>query len=695
MSRLLNPYIVGGSLSDSSGAGFYGRERVFAFVQRSLNVARRVPIVIYGQRRIGKSSVLRQLPRFAPDGSVCVFYDLQGKSRLGLDGILYGLARETAHACGLPRPTRPDATEESFTTWLDHAMEALGAPEKLVLLFDEFDVVDDDSAPASQFLSYLAKLVESHPSVAYVLVVGRKTSHLSEHFVESILRTSVQDRLGRFGRDTSDRLATELGKGTLRFESGALDMLFTQAAGHPYCTQLLCHVIWNRLVPGAMAKPVPVRAKDVEAAIPEALELGTNGLNWIYDGLDVPSHRQFLAALAEQLDGHGCKYVSLEEIEKRLFGSGMLVDAAQLRTAPGMLADWDVIVDDPSGFRFTVPLIGRWIRTNRPMSELEHEAKLINPRAWRYYELAAHNQETEDFDEAIDNYNKAISANPALIEAHLGLATSYRGRDGAGDLDLAIESYERALDLDSKAPRKALLEALVESLESSDDDARLQVRRFERIGELDPGGSQHTRAARHLRKMATKRLPIGARLNEAELMFTALDDQDGLAATGQRMSEYQRYERLGKIGAVLFFSCIALAFVPYDDWLSVKPAVSNWIRAGFAISVGPSIWLGIAAEDENLSPRWFVATTGIVGISVLVHWWLGSLLVTGFGSFFLTAIVIGILTPSTGSQFKAKRPTAQKENAVRRLMRNAGNMLIRYADRSSGSKDPPRGGRHD
>ncbi len=37
-SAILNPFIVGGALSDPSGRGFFGREEVFDFVNSSLMV---------------------------------------------------------------------------------------------------------------------------------------------------------------------------------------------------------------------------------------------------------------------------------------------------------------------------------------------------------------------------------------------------------------------------------------------------------------------------------------------------------------------------------------------------------------------------------------------------------------------------------------------------------------------------------
>src|ERR1051325_3702984 len=143
-SAPLNPYVVGGAL-DPSGKAFYGREDIFEFVRSGLNVAQRNPILLYGQRRVGKSSILRQLPRRLPPELVCVYFDLQGKAGMQLDQVLFGLARAISDKLELPKPPREEATEETFTSkFLPRVLEALGGESRrLVLLFDEFDVVDE------------------------------------------------------------------------------------------------------------------------------------------------------------------------------------------------------------------------------------------------------------------------------------------------------------------------------------------------------------------------------------------------------------------------------------------------------------------------------------------------------------------------------------------------------------------------
>jgi len=684
----LNPYSVGGSLNDARGTGFFGREDIFEFVSKSLQTKRRPPIVIYGQRRIGKSSVLRQLPSHLPRGTVCVFFDLQGQSALPLDTLLYGLAREMAEPCGLPRPARGEISSETFGDYLGRACAQLGSPRRLVLMFDEFDVIDidaDTDIAASSFLTYMAKLVERAPEVGIVMVVGRKVAELSEAFAGAILRNAVHHRLVRLTRAQCDALATHLGQGTLEFDEEALERLYTLTAGHPYCTQLLCNMVWQRLLQPEASFPAPVTAADVEQALAPAVEYGTSGLNWIYDGLDAPSHRLFLAALAELQNERNETPVTMSDIEQRLLSRSSIVDAAELRTAPTKLANWDVVDSSPEGFRFVVPMIGYWIRLNRPLVELEAQARLANPRAWRFYELAAMSQDRGQFDEAIELYAEAVAANPALIEAHLSLGVCYRARDGHGDLARAIEAYERAHDLDAQAPLAALIDALAEQVDRHARAPALQIAAFKRMLALDPECPAIARARRRMQHLAQVRLPLVKELSAAQQLFQAIDDREGLDAVAREQLLLRPYKRVEGIGFVTFFLgimiVIGLAYAPVDRWFGWQADNLDWprriltgIACGFAI---------IGSQADHRPAPWRMVLIVLLSCSVTIGAaCLGAhLLLAGFAGYFLAGVASAFLTPEPALPAELQpKPGKTSERLLADMALRGADMMLRGAD---------------
>src|SRR5262245_36676180 len=202
-----NPYAIGGALTDAKDSSFVGREDIFDFVRSALGSTHRFPILLYGQRRIGKSSILRRLPRFLPPDYVCVNFDLQGKGSMELDQVLFGLARAITEQLGLHKPTRDQTTEANFLSqFLSPLLASHGLrARQIVLLFDEFDVVDERNLnakiAATSFIPYLGELFKQQSDIGYILVVGRKTEELSQELNASILKDAVQKRIGRLERD--------------------------------------------------------------------------------------------------------------------------------------------------------------------------------------------------------------------------------------------------------------------------------------------------------------------------------------------------------------------------------------------------------------------------------------------------------------------------------------------------------------
>ncbi len=682
--ELLNPYSVGGSLGDPRGVGFFGREDVFDFVLQSLQSVQRAPVLLYGQRRIGKSSVLRQLPRHLPAGTVSVFFDLQGQAALPLEVVLYGLAREIAPRCGLPRPARDSIDAESFLGFLDQACAALGSPRRLVLLFDEFDVIDvgmATNAAASAFLGYLARMIEAMPQLGVVMVIGRKVSELSEAFVGTILRGAVQHRLARLTRPQSDALAVELGAGKLAFDEPSLAALYSLAAGHPYCTQLLCNVLWQRRVRHASSLPVSVGGPDVQAALAPAIEYGTSGLNWIYDGLDVPAHRLFLAALAELQGEHPGATPGMAEIEKRLFRKGAPIDAVQLRMAPEKLANWDVVDGTAEGYTFAVPLVGAWIHANRPLVALEAQARLANPRAWRLYELAVASQESGATDEAIGLFEETVAANPALIEGFLSLGALFRQRDEEGDLDRAIEAFERAQDLDPAGPRTALLAALAEKIERSGHDDSALVKAFTRIRELDPEGAAVSQARRQLIRLAGARLQMPRRLDEAERIFRVLGDQlNADAAKAALVAQAPRRRADGIAVMVMLLGFVLAGLLSIDGvanahWVPEQALL--WLRRALvAASVG-AVPLVDRVYVPGRDARLALVALGMAGLTLIAAGFGINLVICSFAGFFIGAFVSDQLLPQPKEPPELSAPATK--NSRRKEQRPLADMALNLA----------------
>jgi hypothetical protein len=114
-----SPYVIGIPLSDRQEI-FVGRtEFVTARIEQLLLDRRRPPLLLYGQQRMGKTSLLNNLGRLLPSGIVPLFVDLQGAPAQASDhaGLLYNISRRTVSSAEQHRSLHlPALSRESLAT---------------------------------------------------------------------------------------------------------------------------------------------------------------------------------------------------------------------------------------------------------------------------------------------------------------------------------------------------------------------------------------------------------------------------------------------------------------------------------------------------------------------------------------------------------------------------------------------------
>ncbi|MBC8078366.1 MAG: ATP-binding protein, partial [Chloroflexales bacterium] len=83
---LTNPYIAGRAVGQQRG--FYGRDDILRLIEVRLRSPDQSAVVLYGQRRIGKTSILLQLQRRLPSPPfVPVYFDLMDRARQRLGQV--------------------------------------------------------------------------------------------------------------------------------------------------------------------------------------------------------------------------------------------------------------------------------------------------------------------------------------------------------------------------------------------------------------------------------------------------------------------------------------------------------------------------------------------------------------------------------------------------------------------------------
>lgn len=355
-----NPYVIGVPLTLEQEL-FVGRADVSARIEQLLLDRRRPPLLLYGQRRMGKTSLLNNLGRLLPSTIVPLFVDLQGPATAatGHAGFLYNLARgmidsaQRQRNLRLPALSREALTQDPFTRfdeWLDEIEQTLGTGTALLAL-DEFEALDraieEGRFSASAILGMLRHLGQHRPRWKILLASSHSAEELNRWSSYLINVQIVQ--VGYLREAEARQLIEQPVPGALlRYEPAATDQILRLTHGHPFLVQLLCAeivVLKNEQEPAARRLATPA---DVATAVPAALSHGSFFFADIERNQVDAGGRELLRFIAAA-DGE----IVPQEVLAERFGAELDALLLQLRRR-------DLIEPAQGGQRFQVELIRRW-----------------------------------------------------------------------------------------------------------------------------------------------------------------------------------------------------------------------------------------------------------------------------------------------------------------------------------------------
>ena len=474
----INPYITGDPVGNSPI--FVGRDNILREVLKVLSNPNQNAITLYGQRRIGKTSVLQFLQVRLPQegGFQTVYFDLQDKSEWPLPRILLGLANAILDRLNLPIPI-PSMTENLFIEWLQSVLASLPADTSIVILFDEFDVLADSNSgnAAADFFLYLGKLLTLDPArLKFVLVLGRNFTDLGTVAL-STFKGIPSRRISLLPKSDTLKLVrlSEQGK-SLYWSSKSAEMVWSLTHGHPYLTQALCSQVWEMAFNETPNDAPQVTPEMVEAAVDATLDTSRNTLEWLWTGLG-PAEKVISAALS----GAGNQVVDELHLAQILRESGVRILIRELQNAPELLKSWDILEPVSGGYVFRVEILRRWIERYHSLKRTQDELDRIQPAADSLFQAAQAFYAQGDLTEAENLLKQAIGVNPNHIRANELLAETLIG---LGRLNEARDLLERSFEMVPNNARPRLIQVCLDQAQVEPDD-KVRLKLYERVLELD------------------------------------------------------------------------------------------------------------------------------------------------------------------------------------------------------------------
>jgi tetratricopeptide (TPR) repeat protein len=251
--RRFNPYVAGAPVLEDDM--FFGRKDL---VDRILQTIHNNSLLIYGERRIGKTSIQHQIKKrlLALDDPVYrfhpVYVDLQGTPETRFfHTIAEDIFQDLGPALGdlkIASDTPENYSYRDFIADVRAVLKTLaGTPKKvrLVLLIDEVDELNDYDPRINQKLRslFMKSFAENLAAVVSGVEIKKRWEKEGSPWYNFFEEIQVEPLDSQDARDLIERPI----RGIFKLENGTTERIISLTGGKPYQIQRLCIALVTRL----------------------------------------------------------------------------------------------------------------------------------------------------------------------------------------------------------------------------------------------------------------------------------------------------------------------------------------------------------------------------------------------------------------------------------------------------------------
>jgi len=378
---IANPYLPGTPLRRNSVI-FYGREELFDFIADNAGeLSQRHVLILVGERRTGKTSVLLRLDQQLPQHLLTVYIDCQSLGVTpGMPALLHDLSWYVADALAsrgivikvpAPEEWQADAKGRFERHFLPEVRKLLPEGTSLLLVFDEFEafesLVDDGILPTTLF-PYLRHLMQHSERLSFVFVGTRRLEEMSADYWSVLFNIALYRKIGYLSEESATRLICEPVGPNLIYDDLALDKILRVTTGHPYFLQLVCYTLVKR---ANAQRSGYATVSDVNAALDEMLSLGEVHFAYLWQR-STHTERALLMAMAHLMDREAPFHAA--DLIQFLKPYDIFITPAQVMTGLNRLVERDIAREVTGGatsqYELKIGLVGLWVARYKSLSML-------------------------------------------------------------------------------------------------------------------------------------------------------------------------------------------------------------------------------------------------------------------------------------------------------------------------------------
>ncbi len=233
----VNPYIVGNPIRDEKM--FFGRDEDFKFIKNNITKKAGSIILLYGERRSGKSSILYQILNGRFGKKVTPFlFDMQLFSEIKSNSEFFEkIVKEI-----LKTIKSEESKGKNFEILLDNIVS--NSDKNIIFMFDEYEIIFDlinKGKISPSILNLLSGYIEKYSNLNYIFAGTKK--FIENPIWQPLFNKSISMKVSFLKKKDAISLITKPVKSYFIYEDGAVERIFRLTNGHPFYTQAICMYI--------------------------------------------------------------------------------------------------------------------------------------------------------------------------------------------------------------------------------------------------------------------------------------------------------------------------------------------------------------------------------------------------------------------------------------------------------------------
>ena len=380
-----NPFVTN---SPVRGQDFFGRKKTISDIILFLKNKHQINFLIYGQRRIGKTTLLKKIQYTAQSLQLAhpVYFNVQDKSRTPLPQLLLEIVDGIYSKLDLKLVVNQEDFHGSkavhyfkeyfFPTVMDK-IDKNQPNQVLLLLFDEFDVlagskdikdIDDSSVninhirtfASKSFIPFIVRLSqeiqEKKYPVKFIFAVGSHYKDLELKRLRQLKKFGPGKEISYFTKKEMENLLKTLSDKYIPFEQEAIDGIYALTSGHPYFTQCLAKASFSE---AEKNKRDRITLDMVKQQLNSTIKSHSSSVYWVWNSFSVLDRIiLYLIAMIKEEN----RPVTLETLREKATAFNILPAVKNLSQILEKLKTFKFIKDNKKGeYDFYVEFIRKWI----------------------------------------------------------------------------------------------------------------------------------------------------------------------------------------------------------------------------------------------------------------------------------------------------------------------------------------------